>query len=212
MKGSPDAPRCGYSLLMVEILNFYGLQKYKYIDVFENPIIREQVRLYSKWPTYPQLFIDGELVGGSDVVNEMHHDDSLRKLLVDKKIIDWHYSYYLHNFFFLFFCPSLHRLLLWICVCLFPMCCSHEETFKYWWSWGDFENKNENNFFRLLIVAVLSRNYPLYKQCNPVWENEQLETSTQTICSAGCLMSSAVMTISGLGHNYNPSTFNVWLK
>lgn len=88
MKGSPDAPRCGYSLLMVEILNFYGLQKYKYIDVFENPIIREQVRLYSKWPTYPQLFIDGELVGGSDVVNEMHHDDSLRKLLVDKKIID----------------------------------------------------------------------------------------------------------------------------
>ena len=87
MKGNPDAPRCGYSRLMVEILNFYGLNKYKHIDIFENPVIRQQVKIYSKWPTYPQLFVDGVFVGGSDVVNEMHHDDSLRVLLVEKGII-----------------------------------------------------------------------------------------------------------------------------
>lgn len=68
MKGSPDSPRCGYSRLMVEILKYYGLKNYKHIDVLESPVIREQVRVYSKWPTYPQLFIDGELIGGSDVV------------------------------------------------------------------------------------------------------------------------------------------------
>ena len=69
MKGSPDNPKCGFSKLMVEILKFYELEKYKYIDVMENPNVRDQVKLYSKWPTYPQLFIDGEFIGGSDVVN-----------------------------------------------------------------------------------------------------------------------------------------------
>jgi len=50
-------------------LKFYELEKYKYIDVTEDPFIREQIKLYSKWPTFPQLFVDGELIGGSDVVN-----------------------------------------------------------------------------------------------------------------------------------------------
>ena len=53
----------------------------------DNPVIREQIRVYSKWPTFPQLYVDGELVGGSDVVNEMHHDDSLEKLFLEKGII-----------------------------------------------------------------------------------------------------------------------------
>jgi hypothetical protein len=64
----------------------------------------------------------------------------------------------------------------------------------------------------ILLVGVLSRNYPLYKQCDNAWKNEQLGTSSNTICSAGCLMSSASMALAGTGHNFNPSTLNAWLK
>ena len=64
-----------------------------------------------------------------------------------------------------------------------------------------------------IVVLALSRDYPLYKQCDPAWGKEQLGTSsTNTICSAGCLMSSAAMALSGIGKNFNPSTLNTWLK
>lgn len=71
--------------------------------------------------------------------------------------------------------------------------------------------------FKLLTLAVLvtlalSRNYPMYKQCDSRWANEQLGTSSNTICKAGCLMSSAAMALAGTGKNYNPSTLNTWLK
>lgn len=64
----------------------------------------------------------------------------------------------------------------------------------------------------LLITLVTSRTYPLYKQCDSKWGNEQLGTSSNTICKAGCLMSSVAMALAGTGHNYNPSTLNHWLK
>jgi hypothetical protein len=64
----------------------------------------------------------------------------------------------------------------------------------------------------LLVVGVFTRTYPLYKQCDPAWKNEQLGTSSNTICSAGCLMSSASMALTGTGHSFNPSTLNAWLK
>lgn len=64
----------------------------------------------------------------------------------------------------------------------------------------------------LLIVATFSRSYPLYKQCDSAWGSQQLGTSSNTICSAGCLMSSASMALSGTGHSYNPGTLNQWLK
>ncbi len=63
-----------------------------------------------------------------------------------------------------------------------------------------------------LVVMSLSRTYPMFKQCDSRWANEQLGTSSNTICSAGCLMSSASMALAGTGHNYNPSTLNQWLK
>ena len=63
-----------------------------------------------------------------------------------------------------------------------------------------------------LLVVALSRNYPLYKQCDPQWANEQLGTSSNTICKAGCTMSSVAMALSGTGHSFNPSTLNKWLK
>jgi hypothetical protein len=65
----------------------------------------------------------------------------------------------------------------------------------------------------LALVAIsLGRNYPLFKQCNPDWANEQLGYSSDTICSAGCLMSSASMALAGTGHWVNPSILNQWLK
>ncbi len=64
----------------------------------------------------------------------------------------------------------------------------------------------------LLVTLALSRTYPLYKQCDPKWANEQLGTSSNTICKAGCLMSSASMALAGTGHASNPSTLNAWLK
>lgn len=64
----------------------------------------------------------------------------------------------------------------------------------------------------ILIVACLSRSYPLFKQCDSRWANDQLGTSSNTICKAGCLMSSASMALAGTGHDYNPHTLNIWLK
>ena len=72
---------------MVEILKKYGITEYKSIDILENNIIREQVKVYSKWPTYPQLYINGELIGGSDILHEMHKDQSLQKLLEENGLI-----------------------------------------------------------------------------------------------------------------------------
>lgn len=87
MKGSPEAPRCGYSNFVVEILKKYGITEYKAIDILDNNIIREQVKLYSNWPTYPQLYINGELIGGSDILHEMHKDQSLQKILEENGLI-----------------------------------------------------------------------------------------------------------------------------
>lgn len=64
----------------------------------------------------------------------------------------------------------------------------------------------------LLLVLSACRSYPMYKQCDSRWGSEQLGTSANTICKAGCLMSSVAMALSGIGKNYNPGTLNTWLK
>jgi ABC-type bacteriocin/lantibiotic exporter with double-glycine peptidase domain len=64
----------------------------------------------------------------------------------------------------------------------------------------------------VLVAFVAARTYPMYKQCDPQWAHDQLGTSSDTICSAGCLMSSASMALAGTGHSYNPKTLNQWLK
>lgn len=64
----------------------------------------------------------------------------------------------------------------------------------------------------LILVIASCRNYPMYKQCDSKWGSEQLGTSSNTICKAGCLMSSVSMALSGCGKNYNPGTLNTWLK
>ena len=80
MKGTPDFPQCGFSGQTVAALNAVG-KPYAYVNIFEDPEVREGLKAYSNWPTFPQLYIKGELVGGCDIVIEMYHSGELKKLL-----------------------------------------------------------------------------------------------------------------------------------
>ena len=86
MKGSPDAPQCGFSAQASKILMSYG-KKFAYIDILANPEIRANLPQYSEWPTFPQLFIKGELVGGCDIIREMYQSGELGPM-VDEAIAD----------------------------------------------------------------------------------------------------------------------------
>ena len=80
MKGSPDQPQCGFSAQASQALMACG-EKFAYIDILTNPEIRANLPQYSDWPTFPQLFVDGELVGGSDIIVEMYQSGELAPLL-----------------------------------------------------------------------------------------------------------------------------------
>ena len=78
MKGSPDFPQCGFSGRVVQILEACG-DEFSSADVLMDPELREGIKAYSNWPTIPQLYIQGELIGGSDIVMEMHENGELKK-------------------------------------------------------------------------------------------------------------------------------------
>ena len=80
MKGTPEMPRCGFSNQVVQILNHLGAE-YGARDILTDPRIREVLSSWSDWPTIPQLFIDGKLVGGCDIVTEMFQEGELQKVL-----------------------------------------------------------------------------------------------------------------------------------
>lgn len=80
MKGNPDFPQCGFSAQAVAALRACDA-KFSAFNIFEDPEIREGLKAYSSWPTYPQLYVNGELVGGCDIVVEMYHSGELKKLL-----------------------------------------------------------------------------------------------------------------------------------
>ncbi len=80
MKGTPDFPQCGFSGRVVEILNACGM-RYAYVNILEDPELREALKEYSNWPTYPQLYIKGELVGGCDIVMQLYQSGELQKML-----------------------------------------------------------------------------------------------------------------------------------
>jgi len=80
MKGSPAQPQCGFSANAAGILASYG-QPFKHVDVIIDFDVREGIKDFSQWPTLPQIYIDGEFVGGSDILSEMHQDGSLAELL-----------------------------------------------------------------------------------------------------------------------------------
>lgn len=80
MKGSPDFPQCGFSAQAVAALRGCGA-KFAHVNIFEDPELREALKRYSNWPTYPQLYVNGELVGGCDITLEMYRSGELRKVL-----------------------------------------------------------------------------------------------------------------------------------
>lgn len=82
MKGTPDFPQCGFSGQTVAALKAVG-RPFAYINIFEDPEIREGLKAYSNWPTFPQLYVNGELVGGADIVVEMFHSGELKDLLAE---------------------------------------------------------------------------------------------------------------------------------
>lgn len=80
MKGTKERPMCGFSKSVVDILNHYGL-KYKDINILVNPMIRVKLSEYSGWPTIPQLFVKGKLIGGADITQELHQRGELLDIL-----------------------------------------------------------------------------------------------------------------------------------
>ena len=78
MKGSPDFPQCGFSGRVVQVLEACGAE-FSSADVLMDPDLRDGIKVYSNWPTIPQLYIKGELIGGSDIVMEMHENGELKK-------------------------------------------------------------------------------------------------------------------------------------
>ncbi len=80
MKGTPDFPQCGFSGQAVAALNAIGVP-FAYVNIFDDEDIRQGLKEYSNWPTFPQLYVRGELIGGSDIVIEMYRSGELAELL-----------------------------------------------------------------------------------------------------------------------------------
>lgn len=80
MKGTPSFPMCGFSAATVQVLDSYNVP-YESVNVLENPAIRDGIKSYSSWPTVPQVYINGEFVGGCDIVREMHASGELEPLI-----------------------------------------------------------------------------------------------------------------------------------
>ena len=80
MKGTPDFPQCGFSANVVNILKSCGVENMFTVDVLSSPEIRQGIKEYANWPTIPQLYVNGEFVGGSDILTEMYQNGELQKL------------------------------------------------------------------------------------------------------------------------------------
>ena len=81
MKGTPQFPQCGFSALAVQVLGACGVKDFATVNVLADPAIREGIKHYANWPTIPQLYVNGEFVGGSDIMREMYQSGELQKLL-----------------------------------------------------------------------------------------------------------------------------------
>ena len=85
MKGTPDAPQCGFSMAVTNILKILEVN-FKSVDVLANQNVREGIKVYSDWPTIPQLYVKNEFVGGCDIIKEMYENGELTKLFESKGI------------------------------------------------------------------------------------------------------------------------------
>ena len=85
MKGSPQMPQCGFSATATQLLKMAGAENLYTVDVLQNPDIREGIKQFANWPTIPQLYVNGEFVGGSDIMKEMYQSGELQKLIAGAK-------------------------------------------------------------------------------------------------------------------------------
>ncbi|WP_018148229.1 Grx4 family monothiol glutaredoxin [Henriciella marina] len=85
MKGTPTFPQCGFSSVVVQVLDFLGVD-YAATNVLEDQTIREGIKVYSDWPTIPQLYVKGEFVGGCDIIKEMFESGELKEFMAEKGI------------------------------------------------------------------------------------------------------------------------------
>ncbi len=81
MKGTAQFPQCGFSGRAIQLLKANGVDNIVTVNVLENPEVRQGIKEYSNWPTIPQLYVNGEFIGGSDIMNEMHESGELKTLL-----------------------------------------------------------------------------------------------------------------------------------
>ena len=80
MKGTPVFPQCGFSAAVVQILSHMGV-KFKGVDVLADPSVRQGIKEFSNWPTIPQLYVNGEFIGGCDIVRELHQRGELQRIV-----------------------------------------------------------------------------------------------------------------------------------
>lgn len=83
MKGTPVEPQCGFSRVVAQVLDHYGMKDYAYVNVLNYPEVREGVKKFSDWPTLPQLYVNGEFIGGCDIVMDMHREGELSEIFAD---------------------------------------------------------------------------------------------------------------------------------
>jgi monothiol glutaredoxin len=87
IKGTATQPRCGFSKNVINILNEIGVKSYSTVNVLENEELREAIKEHSKWPTIPQVFVEGEFLGGSDILTGMYKSGELKKMFEQKGIL-----------------------------------------------------------------------------------------------------------------------------
>ncbi len=87
MKGVPDQPRCGFSSVVVQLLDHLGVN-FVGVDVLQSDELRDGIKSYTDWPTIPQLYVKGEFVGGSDIIREMFQSGELRPFLEQQGVLD----------------------------------------------------------------------------------------------------------------------------
>jgi len=81
MKGTPQFPQCGFSANAVRILNVLGVKDFFSVDVLQDPVVRQGIKDFANWPTIPQLYVNGQFIGGSDIMSEMYQGGELKELL-----------------------------------------------------------------------------------------------------------------------------------
>ena len=86
MKGAPDRPGCGFSAMVVQVLDHLGVE-FAGVNVLESDALRQGIKAYSDWPTIPQLYVQGEFIGGCDIVREMYQSGELKTLFEDKGLL-----------------------------------------------------------------------------------------------------------------------------